>query len=127
MAEGGIVKDSGFKDLIVWQKAMKLTTQIYMLTKKLPKDESYGLISQMRRSAVSIASNIAEGRDRDSEKEFAQFLSIARGSKSELETQLHVCVNVGYLTECDLQEPLSLINEVSSMLTALIKKFKTAN
>ena len=121
------MKESGFKELVVWQKAMKLTTIIYLLTKKLPKDETYGIISQMRRATVSIASNIAEGQDRYSEKEFAQFLSIARGSKAELETQLYVCVNVGYLAEEDIHEALSLIKEIGNMLSALIKKFKGYN
>ena len=112
----------GYKSLKVWQKAMDLATLIYILTKKLPKEESYGLVSQMRRAAVSIASNIAEGHDRNTDKEFVQFLSIARGSNSELETQLYVCINIGYFQEKDLQDALLIISELSNMLSSLIKK-----
>ena len=77
-----------YKDLIVWQKAMDLSVEIYRLVKKLPKEELYCLSDQMRRSAISIPSNIAEGKSRTSQKEFSYFLSIAQGSRSELETQI---------------------------------------
>lgn len=86
-----------YKDLVVWQKAMKLVTDVYAATKKFPKDEAFGLSSQARRAAVSIPSNIAEGQARLSEKEFRYFLGNARGSLMELETQIQVAENLGYL------------------------------
>ena len=82
---------ASYKDLIVWQKAMDLVVEIYRICKFLPKEENYGLSDQMRRSVVSIASNIAEGQARDSKKDFIRFLSIAQGSKAELETQIEIC------------------------------------
>ena len=110
-----------YKELIVWQKAMDLTAGVYKLTQKLPKEELYGLSNQMRRAAVSIPSNIAEGQSRNSSKEFCQFLSIARGSKSELETQLQLCVKIGYLGDSDITSLMELLEEISKMLVALIK------
>ena len=81
-------KSQSYKDLIVWQKAIELATWIYGLTGGFPKEEIYGITSQMRRAAVSVPSNIAEGQSRQHKNEFIQFLSIAKGSLSELETQL---------------------------------------
>ena len=118
---------SSYQDLIVWQKAMELTTEIYRLVKKLPKEELFSLSDQMRRAAVSIPSNIAEGQDRNSSKEFVNFLSIARGSKAELETQLQICVKVGYLADTDISEAAQLLKEIGKMLSALISKLKTAH
>ena len=83
-----------YKDLVVWQKAIDLTVAVYQLTKQFPKEELFGLVSQMRRASVSIASNIAEGEGRKSKKEFAHFLGISLGSKAELETQLLLCERV---------------------------------
>lgn len=113
-----------YKDLNSWQKAMDLTTEIYRLTKKLPKDELYGLTNQMRRAAVSIPSNIAEGNARFSTKEYLHFLSIARGSVAEIETQLLLCVRLGYLTQEDLEAALSSQNEVERMLNSMITKLR---
>ncbi|MDR0520489.1 MAG: four helix bundle protein [Planctomycetaceae bacterium] len=113
---------SGYQDLKVWQKAVDLTVEVYRLVKRLPKEEMFALSSQMRRAAVSIPSNIAEGRDRNSSKEFINFLHIARGSKSELETQLLISVKVRYLTETDIQTAMQLSKEVGSMLSALITR-----
>jgi four helix bundle protein len=84
-----------FHDLVVWQKSIELTTCIYKLTRTFPKDELYGLVSQMRRSSVSVASNIAEGRGRLNVAEFRQFLGLAQGSLFELKTQLLVAKNLG--------------------------------
>ena len=81
-----------YKDLTVWQKAMDLTEEVYRLVKILPKEETYALSNQIRRSVVSVPSNIAEGQGRESKNEFRSFLSIAKGSLSELETQLLICV-----------------------------------
>ena len=111
-----------FKDLIVWHKAMDLTAEIYRLTKKLPKDELYGLTNQLRRAAVSIPSNIAEGNGRFSQREYARFLSVARGSKSEVETQLLLCVKLDYLEQSETEAALGLCTEIGKMLTVMISK-----
>ena len=108
-----------YKDLIVWQKAMDLVGEVYKLVKFLPREETYALSDQMRRAVVSIPSNIAEGQERNSSKEFAQFLSIARGSKAELETQLCICVRLGYLTEDQIRIAGDLCAEVGKMLNAI--------
>jgi len=102
------IKD--YKDLIVWQKAMDLAEEVYRLVKKLPKEELFALSDQIRRAVISIPSNIAEGHERNSIKEYYQFLSIAKGSKAELETQLLLCVKVHYLEALDegaLSEPVA--------------------
>ena len=114
--------EANYRELLVWQKAMKLGVIIYKLVDKLPKKELYSLSDQMRRAAVSIPSNIAEGHSRYTKKDFAHFLVIARGSKSELETQLLLCVEVGYLKEADILEAMNLLTELSKMLTSFIKK-----
>ena len=110
-----------YKDLIVWQKSIMLTKEIYKLVKKLPKEEIYALSDQMRRAVVSIPSNIAEGQARNSTKEFINFLSIARGSKAELETQLIICQELNYMNEAEIQPILDLLEEIGKMITALIK------
>lgn len=107
------------KDLIVWQKSYQLTMHVYALTRKLPTEEQYGLSSQMRRSSVSIPSNIAEGFSRRTPKDFKHFLHIAFGSTSELETQLLLCKD---LYKCDIVEVQALLVEVSKMLRAFINK-----
>ncbi|MDR2861886.1 MAG: four helix bundle protein [Syntrophobacterales bacterium] len=114
-----------YKDLIVWQKAMELTQEIYRLAKQLPQEELFSLSDQMRRAAVSIPSNIAEGQNRNSSKEFLNFLSIARGSRAELETQLQICVKVGYLADKDILEAAQLLSEIGKMLGSLITKVRT--
>ena len=126
------MEKSSYQGLIVWQKAMELTVIVYKLVKKLPKEELFSLSDQMRRSAVSIPSNIAEGHDKHTKNEFIQFLTIARGSKAELETQFLICVKVGYLIETEITEAMSLLAELGKMLTTLInnlkaKKQKTEN
>lgn len=113
-----------FKDLNVWQCAMNLATNVYAFVKSLPTDEKFGLVDQIRRTVVSIPSNIAEGSARNSKKEFAHFLSIATGSLAELETQLLLCGNVGYCTSDDLTELLLQIDELRNRLYALIKRLK---
>lgn len=107
------------KDLIVWQKSIDFVTELYKETSNFPKDEQYGLVSQMRRAAVSIPSNIAEGAARNSDKELARFLYIARASASELETQLLISENLGYLVASQNTLKENLL-ELSKMLTALI-------
>ncbi|WP_018305994.1 four helix bundle protein [Desulfitobacterium hafniense] len=116
-----------YKDLKVWQKAMDLTVEVYRLVKLLPREELFALSSQMRRAAVSIASNIAEKQGRNSAKEFLQFIAIAKGSNSELETQLLICVRVGYMEEQTIQVALSLITEIAKMLSSLSRTLATRN
>lgn len=115
-----------YRDLVVWQKAIDLTVCIYKLTSSLPKEEVYGLSSQMRRASVSVASNIAEGRGRLNPAEFRQFLGLAQGSTYELETQLLVAKKLG-LTNLELiEEAASLSSEVSRMLTSFIRTLNCA-
>lgn len=111
-----------FKDLLVWQKAMQLITQIYLLTKKLPKEETYGLISQVRRSSISIPSNIAEGYGRNSSNDYIRFLQIANGSLYELQTQLEVCLNLKYISEAEFSTIYEQSREIERMLGSLIRK-----
>ena len=116
---------NGYKDLIVWQKAIDLSLEVYRLVKLLPKIETYGLADQMRRAAVSIPSNIAEGKGRNSAREFVHFLSIARGSQKELETQIYLCTRLEYFTEEDASTAFNLCEEVGKMLNALIIKLQS--
>lgn len=111
-----------YKDLTAWQKSMELVKEVYCLVKKLPKEETYSLSDQMRRAAVSIPSNIAEGNGRKSLTDYARFLEIARGSEYELETQLQICVMLGYLTEKDTEKAFDLIAQVDKMLHTMINK-----
>ena len=115
---------NGYKKLIVWQKSMTLIIEIYRLVKFLPKIETYALSDQMRRSVVSIPSNIAEGHGRGSTREYIQFLNIARGSCFELETQLNACVIIEYVSPNDAKYAFDLLNEICKMLTAMINKLK---
>lgn len=110
-----------YKDLIVWQKGYELVKQVYKITSKLPQAEVFALQSQIRRSAVSIVSNIAEGSSRKTRKDYCQFMHIAFGSASELETQLFLCRDIYNL---NVNESLSLLNEVSKMLCAIINKLE---
>ena len=109
-----------YKELTVWQKSMQLCTDVYIVTKKFPKEEMYGLVSQIRRSSVSIPSNIAEGYRRGHKQEFIQFLRIAYGSGSELETQLQISLNIKYLTSEEYSKLNSLLEEILKMLNKLI-------
>ena len=109
-----------YKELIAWQKAMDVTAEIYRLVKKLPKEELFILSEQMRKASVSIPSNIAEGHSRNSKKEFIRFLSIAQGSKAELETQLQLSVKVGLLEESDIDKVMGLLAETGKLITSLI-------
>ena len=105
-----------YKELIVWKKSFELTKLVYKISRKLPREETYGLVSQMQRCAVSIPSNIAEGQQRNNVKEYRQFLAIAKGSAAELETQLLLCKDI---YELELIDELSLVEEVQKMLGAL--------
>lgn len=113
------------KDLEVWKKSVEFVTEIYKITESFPEKEKFGITLQIRRSAISIPSNIAEGAARASDKEFKQFLYIALGSLSELETQLIISVNIGYLeTENTISEQ---IIEIRKMLLGLINYLKNKN
>lgn len=112
------------KDLIVWQNGIRLVTEIYNLTKNFPKEELYGLATQMRRSAISIPSNIAEGSARNHNKEFIQFLYVALGSCAELETQLIISLNLGFINNETLESFMEKIKDIRNMLIGLIKSVK---
>ena len=113
---------NNYRELVVWKRSMELVVEAYKLTKYLPKEETYALSDQIRRAAVSVPSNIAEGNGRASTKDYARFLSMARGSKYELETQLLICVKLSYLTEEQISKAMSLSEEIGRMLNALIAK-----
>ena len=118
---------SHYKDLVVWQKAMELTDEVYHLARLLPKEELFSLSDQVRRAAVSIPSNIAEGYGRQTEKEFKQFLSVARGSVFEVETQLYICIRQNFFSDEEANKALSLCDEVGRMLTRLAFQPETRN
>ena len=120
-----MIKVNTYKDLIVWQKAMKMTTFLYKIIKKLPKEKTYTLSDQMRRAAISIPSNIAEGFGRNSKKEYLQFLYIANGSVCELETQLILCVNINYLSEAEIQPIMNLLSEIGKIIITITKKLNS--
>jgi four helix bundle protein len=111
-----------YKDLTVWQRGIELSLAIYRLTARFPKEERYGLASQLQRAGVSIPSNIAEGYGRGTRKDYKQFLSIARGSTLEVQTQLIIANELGYCELDSLIQAQSLSEEVSKMLYSLIQK-----
>jgi four helix bundle protein len=116
-----------FRDLIVWQRAIQLSTAIYRLTADFPKEEIYGLTSQLRRAGVSVASNIAEGYGRASSREYKQFLCMARGSNLEIQTQLTIAGELGFGTTNKLQATEGLSHEVGKMLGAILGKLHRKN
>jgi four helix bundle protein len=109
------------KDLLLWQKSIAFVTAIYNLTRSFPKEELYCIVSQIRRAAVSIPSNMAEGCARRNTKEYIQFLYVYLGSAAELETQLIISSNLGYINENDSQNILKNLEEIIRMITGLIK------
>lgn len=121
------VKIQSYKNLIVWQKSMDLVVKIYKITEQYPKNELYGLISQTRRSAVSIPSNIAEGSRRVSKKDFRQFVLIAYGSGSELETQIEIAKRLPFGQKMDFTEIDALLEEVMKMLNTLSSTLLTTH
>lgn len=112
------------KDLVVYQKSIDFVTEIYKVTKSFPKDEIYGIVSQIRRAAVSIPANLAEGSARNGKKEFKQFLHISLGSSVELETLLLIAKNVNYIDEILYEKLNSKLIEIIKMLNGLIKSIK---
>jgi four helix bundle protein len=114
-----------YKDLLVWQKAIGLVTEVYRHTRTFPREETYGLVSQMRRAAVSVPSNIAEGQGRLTRGEFRHFLGQAKGSLLELETQLIIAQQLGYLP--DAQPLFAQLAEVARLLNGLLNSLTTEN
>ena len=111
-----------YRDLLVWQKAMVFVTEVYKTTRAFPREEVYGLTSQIRRCAVSIPSNIAEGYGRNSTRDYIRFLQIASGSLYELQTQLEISANLEYLNKIEIGQLYSLSREIERMLSSLINK-----
>ena len=112
------------KDLNVWQEAMNMAKKIYLITNNFPKEERFGLVSQIRRAAISIPSNIAEGAARSSHKEFVQFLYISLGSLAELETQMLLSKDLGFIDNVEVEQE---IESTRKMLLGLIKHLKKRN
>lgn len=112
---------NSYRDLIVWQKSMDLVVEVYKLTERYPREEIFGLVSQMRRCAVSISSNIAEGKCRGSRKDFVQFLRIAFASGAELETQIEISKRLPSTNGLNYLKVDSLLNEVMKMLNKMVK------
>ena len=118
--ETGKIKN--FRDLDVWRLGMEIVIDVYECTKRFPKEEVYGLVSQMRRAALSIASNVAEGFNRYHNKEYRQFLYIALGSCAELETQMEVSLLLGYVTQSIRDRTIENLDHEARMLRNLIKR-----
>jgi four helix bundle protein len=119
------MKIKSYKDLNIWKRSIGVVEDIYKITKNFPKEEIYGLTSQLRRSAVSIPSNIAEGFARFHNKEYRQFLFISLGSCAELSTQIIIALRLGYLESKEADQLLNEIDEISKMTMSLIKKLNT--
>lgn len=115
-----------FTDLMVWQKGHKLVLDIYKITKNFPKEEQFGLVTQLRRAGVSFTSNIAEGFSRNSYKEKTQFYYTARGSLTEIQNQLLIARDIGYILPKEFNNLANKTVEISKMINGLIKKSKTA-
>lgn len=113
-----------YRDLIVWQKSMDMVEELYKLVRTLPREETYALSDQMRRAAVSIPSNIAEGYARNSKKEYVQFLSVAKGSCAELETQLELAIRLNYFSKENAKSCASVLLEIEKMLTSMQNKLR---
>lgn len=118
------MKVASYKELFVYQKSFDLCLKIYKTTEEFPKSELYGLTNQMRRAAVSIPSNIAEGQRRRSRKEFLQFLSISRGSCAELETQISLSISLGFISPDKGNELLKYADEVSMLIYKMIRSLE---
>jgi four helix bundle protein len=116
----------GYRKLLVWQRAMQFVPIVYRVARQLPVEERYALSDQLRRAAVSIPANIAEGQARQHRREFIQALSVARGSLAEVDTLLRVAVSLGYATEADIQPALMLGLSVRQLLQRLLHHLRTA-
>ena len=114
------------KNLNVWKKSVDLVSKVYHITENFPRSEQFGITIQMRRSALSVASNIAEGAARQTKKEFTQFLHMAQGSLSELDTQFEISEKLGYLKKENIEELFQTANEIDKMISGLIKSLKSS-
>ena len=114
-----------FEELPVWKDARKFANKIYNLTKKFPKEENYGLTSQITRATVSIGSNIAEGFDRYSKKDFIRFLIIARGSISEVQNNLYIALDLKYINQIDFQETYALSKDLGKQINGFTKYLRS--
>lgn len=119
------LKAENYTELLVWKRGMVLVKETYQLTRSFPADEKFGLVSQMRRAAVSIPSNIAEGQARHTTGEFIQFVSHAEGSVAELRTQFLIAVELGYCTKSEAQHAFELMSELRKMLNSLRRTLVT--
>ncbi len=115
-----------YRELLIWQKSMQICKKAYEVTVHFPSEEKFGLISQIRRAAVSIPSNIAEGSQRGTDKDFAHFIGIARGSCAELETQLILAGEIGIVEAGLQQEVLTMTNEIGKMLRAFQQRLQSS-
>ncbi len=113
-----------FKDLHAWQKSMEFAAMVYEITAEFPKEERYGIVSQMRRAAISIPSNIAEGHSRNTTGEFVQFLGIAKGSLAELETLILMSIRLGYIDELPANNALEPCAVTGRLLNGLVRSLK---
>jgi four helix bundle protein len=120
-AEVGVLQ---YQDLIVWQKAMDLVIRVYELSDGFPRRETFGLTNQLRRSAISIPSNIAEGQARQTTRDFLRFLSIAQGSSQELETQILIAFRLSYLKQHEKNELVGMLSEVGRLLSGLTRSLR---
>ncbi|WBX75014.1 four helix bundle protein [Tenacibaculum ovolyticum] len=114
-----------FRELIVWQKSMNFVTEVYRISKQFPKEENFGLTSQLRRSAVSIPSNIAEGYGREGLNDYLRFLNIAMASLFELQTQLEISYNLKYISEKEFKKLYDLSREIERMLSSFVRSLKS--
>lgn len=119
-----MARPTSYRDLIVWQKAMALARQAYAITESLPKREAYGLADQMRRSSVSVASNVAEGHGRLTDWQFRHFLGNARGSLYEMQTQMELAIDLGYVDKQKGHELMEQGGEVARILNGLLKSLR---
>ena len=115
-----------YRDLLVWQKSMDLVTEIYRLSKSFPQDELYGLSAQIRRSAVSVPSNIAEGYGRQSKQDYLRFLKMASGSLYELQTQIEISQKLSYISKDDYEVIFNRAKEIERMLSSMIRKVENS-
>lgn len=120
MSEEGGIED--YRDLLVWRKAIALTKLVYAITSSVPQDERFGLVTQMRRAAVSVAANIAEGQARHTTGEFIQFISHAEGSVAELDTHFTIAIELQYCSPREAEKSVALISELRKMLNGLRRK-----
>jgi four helix bundle protein len=116
-----------FRDLKCWQKAFDLSLAIYQTTSRFPREELFGLTNQLRRASVSVISNIAEGKGRNSDKELVRFLATARGSLFEVEAQIALAERLSYISATDAREPLSMTSETGKLINGSIRAFDARN